>query len=160
MFKRAFAPLIALSAVLAMTSSPATAPLPNLPKGSTVFISPMEGFDTYFRAATRTGKLPLVFVRTRAEADYEITGHTRGTTADENGRGDDQTTTRQQTTIRITNIESGQIVFAHSVDTRVHSQANRPGRKVVAPAQFIHLGKQTAARACVAALQEALNATP
>jgi hypothetical protein len=160
MFRRTFAPLIALSAVLAMASAATTAPLPTLPKGSTVYVSPMEGFGSYFRTAAKTVNLPLVFVRTRAEADYEMTGGTRGSATDEKSGDDDQATMLQHATIRIANIDTGQIVFAHSVDTRVHSQANRAGRKIVAPAQFLHLGKQTAARACVAALQEALNGTP
>jgi hypothetical protein len=94
------------------------------------------------------------------EAGYEITGLSGLTTSNEDGRREDQATTRQHTTITVMNIESGQTVFTHSVDTRVHSRANRSGRTIVVPARLLHIGKQTAARACAAALQKAMNDTP
>jgi len=156
MFRRTFVGLVVVSAVLVVASPVTTAASPELPKGSRVFISPMDGFDTYIRAATKAVKLPLVFVRTRAEADYEITGVTKPNV---DVRDDDHRTTRQRTVITLTNITSGQTVFTHSVDTRVESP-NQPGRRILPPAQLLHRGKQTAARACVSALQQALNAKP
>jgi hypothetical protein len=45
--------------MVAMTSSRATAQVPKLPAGSKVFIASMDGFDKYFRAATKRYATPL-----------------------------------------------------------------------------------------------------
>ena len=121
MFRRIFASLVGVSAALAMTSSVLAAPIPKLQSGSKVFIAPMAGFETYFRAATKAATLPLVFVRTRAEADYEITGLTKQVPSDEAENVADFRTTRQETAVRITRIDSGEEVFRHSVRTLVRS---------------------------------------
>ena len=161
MFRRIFASLVGVSAVLAMTSSVWAAPIPKLPSGSKVFIAPMAGFETYFRAATKAATLPLVFVRTRAEADYEITGITKQVPSDEAEHVADFNTTRQETTVRITRIDSGQEVFQHSVRTLVRSP-NDEARIVhwttpsPTPNRLLAIGKETAARRCVQAMEDAL----
>ena len=162
MFRRIFASLVGVSAVLAMTSSVlAAAPIPKLRSGSKVFIAPMAGFETYFRAATKAATLPLAFVGTRAEADYEITGITKQVPSDEAENVADFRTTRQETAVRITRIDSGEEVFRHSVRTLVRSP-NEEARIVhwttrsQTPNQLLAIGKETAARRCVQALQGAL----
>ena len=162
MFRRIFASLVGVSAVLAMTISVlAAAPIPKLPSGSKVFIAPMVGFETYFRAATKAATLPLVFVRTRAEADYEITGITKQVPSDEAENVADFRTTRQETAVRVTKIDSGEEVFRHSVRTLVRSP-NEEARIVhwttrsQTPNRLLAIGKETAAQRCVQALQGAL----
>ena len=161
MFRRIFASLVGVSAALAMTSSVLAAPIPKLQPGSKVFIAPMAGFETYFRAATKAATLPLVFVRTRAEADYEITGLTKQVPSDEAENVADFRTTRQETAVRITRIESGEEVFRHSVRTLVRSP-NEEMRIVhwttrsQTPNRLLAIGKETAAQRCVQALQGAL----
>jgi hypothetical protein len=108
----------------------------------------MAGFDTYFRAATKDSKLPLVFVRTRALAEYEITGLTKELPSDEAENVADFRTTRQETTVRVTRIDSGQEVFHHSVRTLVRSP-NDEARIVdwttrsQTPNRLLAIGKET-----------------
>jgi hypothetical protein len=150
-----------VSAVLAMTSSVFAASTPKLQSGSKVFVAPMPGFDTYFRVAARDIGLPVVFVRTRAEAEYEITGVTQQVPSDEAENVAGFRTTRQETTVRVTQIDSGQEVFRHSVRTLVRSP-NEEARIVYwttrsqTPTRLLAIGKETAARRCVQALQDAL----
>ena len=161
MFRRMFASLVVVSAVLAMTSTGLAAATAKLQSGSKVFVAPMAGFDAYFRAATRNSKLPLVFVRTRALAEYEITGFTKEVPSEEAENVAESRTTRQETTVRVTRIDSGQEVFQHSVRTLVRSP-NESARIVYwatrseTPNRLLAIGKETAARRCVQAMQDAL----
>ena len=161
MFRRIFASLIVVSAVLAMTVTGLAAPTPKLQSGSKVFVASMAGFDTYFRAATKDSKLPLVFVRTRALAEYEITGVTKEVPSDVAEHVADFRTTRQETAVRITRIDSGEEVFRHSVRTLVRSP-NEEARIVhwttrsQTPNRLLAIGQETAAQRCVQALQGAL----
>ena len=77
MVRRILASVVGVSTVLVLSGSFAAAQVPQLPKGSKVFIASMDGLETYMRRATSAVDFPLVFVRTRAEADYELTGTTR-----------------------------------------------------------------------------------
>ena len=163
MFRRIFASLVVVSAVLAMTSTGLAAPTPKLPSGSKVFVAPMAGFDTYFRAATKASKLPLVFVRTRALAEYEITGFTKEVPSEEAENVVDFRTTRQETTIRVTRIDSGEEVFQHSVRTLVRSPTESArivywATRGETPNRLLAIGKETAARRCVHAMQDTLIA--
>ena len=163
MFRRIVASLVGVLAVLTMTTSALAAPSLKLPVGSKVFIAPMAGFDTYFRSATNSVTLPLVFVRTRALAEYEVTGITKEVPSEEAENVADFRTTRQDTIIRVTRIDSGQEVFQHSVRTLVRSP-NESARIVywatrsVTPNRVLAIGKETAARRCVQAMQDALTA--
>lgn len=168
MFRRIFASLIVVSAVLAMTVTGLAAPTPKLQSGSKVFVASMAGFDRYFRAATKDSKLPLVFVRTRAQADYEITGITKQVAFDDpmpSGEAENVAnvrTTRQETTVRVTRIDSGEEVFQHSVRTLVRlpndeAQIVHWTTRSQTPNQLLAIGKETAARRCVQALLDALT---
>ena len=46
---------------------------PQIKSASTVYIEPMEGYETYLAAAFTKKHVPLVFVTDRAKADYIIT---------------------------------------------------------------------------------------
>src|SRR5947199_384929 len=50
-----------------------SAPKP-IPQGAKVFVAPMNGYETYIKAAIQKKKLPLVLVEQRDLADFEIAG--------------------------------------------------------------------------------------
>jgi hypothetical protein len=164
MSKRPFCVLVAVSAVLAMASSVQSAPLPRLPSGSKVFIAPMAGFGGFFRAATERVEIPLVFVATRDQAVYEVTGTTKEVRPEVEGISAVRTT-RQHTTMTITQIESGETVFTHSVRTEITSpyssdrMVDRTTRTPT-PSRLLALGKENAARRCAQALQDSMNLKP
>jgi hypothetical protein len=65
---------------------------------------------------------------------------------------------RQDTTVSMTRIASGEAVFTHSVTTLVRSQGKsarifEAGGHGQTPNRLLHAGKQTAARQCVKAMQ-------
>lgn len=157
--------LAVLSAVLALTPSATAAPRPDLPVGSKVWIAPMAGFEQYLRPALAAVDLPLVFVRTRAQADFEISGISQELPSETEEGSRDVRTMRQNTTVRITCIESGETVFRHSIRTVVRTP-HAPARIVYwatrsqTPAGIVATGKATAARRWVRVLQQALNDTP
>ena len=48
---------------------------PQLKSGSTVFIEPMDGYETYLAAAIAKKKVPLILVADKSKADYTITSN-------------------------------------------------------------------------------------
>jgi len=169
MFRRNLLCLVGVSVALAMLSSVSAAPLTNLPSGSRVFIAKMPGLDAYFRAATIAIDVPLVFVATKAEADFVVTGTTKEMPRDPNldvehaARG--VRTTRLNSTIEIANIKSGEIVFRHTVRTLVHAPGDNdslPHRATGdrTSSSLLASGRENAARRCVQALQDAMNGKP
>jgi hypothetical protein len=159
MFRRLFVAVVGVSAVLTIGGAVLAEPRPLLPSASKVFIAPMAGFRPYFLAAATAANLPLGFVRTRAQADYEITGVTQASNLlwEEGVR--DHVTIRQDTTVRMTRIKSGETVFQHSVRTLV--RAPNDGARIVnwgtvsqTPSSLTAIAKETAARRCVRALAE------
>jgi hypothetical protein len=169
MLRRIFSCLVGVSAALAMLSSASAAPLTNLPPGSSVFIASMPGLGSYFRAATKAIDVPLVFVATEAEADFVVSGTTKEMPRDRKLDADDAAsgvrTTRVDTTIQIANIKSGELVFKHSVRTLVQTPADETGHPHRATgdrtsASLLANGKETAARRCVLALQDAMKEKP
>jgi hypothetical protein len=46
---------------------------PQLKSGSTIFIEPMDGYETYLAAAIAKKKVPLIVVTDKTKADYIIT---------------------------------------------------------------------------------------
>ena len=165
MFRRLFAALVALWVLLAIGGAVLAEPRPILPSASKVFVAPMAGFRPYFVAAATAANLPLGFVRTRAQADYEITGVTHASNLlwEEGAR--DHVTIRQDTTVRMTKIKSGEIVFHHSVQTLVRSPND--GARIVhwgtvsqTPSSLTAMAKKTAAGRCVRALAQWARVQP
>lgn len=155
---------LAVSVMMAMTSALVTAQPPQLPAGSKVFIASMDGFDKYFGAATKGVEFPLVFVKTRAEAVYEVTGSTKEVPPGAEGINGVLRTSKSDTTIRVSKIDSGQIVFTHSITTTVswpnHAGKVDPARRNSTPSRILATGKETAARQCAQALRNAINMKP
>jgi hypothetical protein len=155
---------VAVSAMMAVASAIVTAQPPQLPAGSKVFIASMDGFDKYFRAATKDVEFPLVFVKTRAEAVYEVTGSTKEVPAGAEVANGDLRTSQRDTTIKVSNIDSGETVFTHSITTTVnwpsHGAKADPANRNPTPSRILAIGKETAARQCAKALRNAINVKP
>jgi hypothetical protein len=105
--------------------------------GSTVYIEPMDGYETYLAAALTKKHVPLIAVADRSKAEYVITGtvghrtpaqpavvvnntnNSGGNSAFENGmqRAAERQAARGSTSasISVIDAQSSQIVFAYAV---------------------------------------------
>jgi hypothetical protein len=112
-----------------------------IPQGAKVFIAPMDGYETYIKAALQKKKLPLVIVEQRDQADFEITGSAesqKAGTAKKVIMLDWHST--EQASIRITDLKSSEVIFAYSVHK----------------ASSAH-GKQSSAEACAKHVRDAIE---
>ena len=88
--------------------------------GAKVFIAPMEAFENFPTAAIVQKAVPVLVVRERRQADFEVTGSAdtrRGATA-----------TIAEATFTVTRISTGVVAFAYAVQ----SDASGEGRKSAA----------------------------
>jgi hypothetical protein len=112
--------------------------------GARIYINEMpDDFHTYLKAALTAKKVPLNVVPSRDQADFEIKGSSETQKAGAakkaillNWHSD------EQASISISNIKSGEIVFAYSVNKK--SSAH---------------GKQSTAEACAKHLKDELEKT-
>lgn len=139
--KRSCSMMIFLAFLVSLTCLEA-GPKPVLDEGAKVFIAAMpDGFDTYLKAAIEKKKVPLTVVGSKEEADYEITGASETQKA-----GKAKKILRlnwhsaEQASISVTNLKTGEIVFAYSVNKE--SSAH---------------GKQSTAEACAKNLKKAVR---
>jgi hypothetical protein len=112
-----------------------------IPAGSTVYIAPMDGFETFLKAALAEKEVPLVVVEDKDKADFEITGSSnsqKASTAKKVFRGSWHS--REEASINVANIKTGEIVFAYSA----HKENS------------VH-GKQSSAEACAKHLKERIS---
>jgi hypothetical protein len=104
------------------TASPAAAPnhasvnATKIPSGSKVYVAPMGGFENYVVAGILKKKVPVTIVTDRDKADYEIKGSAETEKA---GWAKmlflSSDSSNEQASINVTEIKSGNIVFAYSV---------------------------------------------
>ncbi len=130
---------IALIAVAAYSA--ALAADRTIPEGSKVFIAPMDGFETYLKAALDKKKVPITIVEQRDAADYELSGSAESQKANKAKKIimlDWRST--EQASIKLTDTKSSEVVFAYSVHK----------------ASSAH-GKQSSAEACAKHLKEAVK---
>lgn len=88
-----------------------------IPSGSKIYVAPMGGFENYVVAGILKKKVPVSIVAARDKADYEING-----SAETQKAGwakivfmkSDQT--NEQASIQVTEIKTGAVVFAYSVN--------------------------------------------
>jgi hypothetical protein len=88
-----------------------------VPSGSKIYVAPMGGFENYVVAGILKKKVPVTIVADRSKADYEING-----SAETQKAGwakivfmsSDQT--NEQASIQVTEIKTGTVVFAYSVN--------------------------------------------
>jgi hypothetical protein len=108
-----------------------------IPKGTKVFIAPIaDGFDTYLKDAIAKKKVPVEITATRDQADYEITGAAesqKAGTAKKVIFGNWHS--REEASITVSNIKSGEVVWAYSV----HEEASTHGKRSSAEACAKHL---------------------
>ena len=118
------------------------APGASIRAGSKVFVHPMpDGFDVYFKAALARKKVPLVVVGMRDEAELEIKGTSetqKAGAAKKIFMGSWQSD--EQASISVTNVQSGEIVYAYSVNKKNSAH-----------------GKRTSAESCAKHLKEAIE---
>ena len=112
-------------------------PSEKIPSGAKVFIAPItDGFDTYLKDAIGKKKVPVEVVASRDQADYEITG-----TAESQKAGAAKKIilgnwhSREEASITLSNIKSGEVVWAYSV----HEEASTHGKRSSAEACAKHL---------------------
>jgi hypothetical protein len=104
--------------------------------GSKVYIASMDGFETYLKAAIVKKHVALELVEQREKADYELTGVSESKKA---GAAKilimGSIHSREEASIRMTNIKSGEVVYAYSV----HKENSAHGKQSTAEACAKHL---------------------
>jgi hypothetical protein len=114
-----------------------------IPAGSKVFIAPMDGFETYFKAALEKKRVPVVVVEDRDKADFEISGSSesqKASTAKKVIMLDWRS--KEQASIKVTNMKSSVVVFAYSV----HKASSAHGKQSSAEACAKHLKEKIKTR--------------
>ncbi|MGH9826957.1 MAG: hypothetical protein ACREDR_27330 [Blastocatellia bacterium] len=131
----------ALLVVLCLTISagsrtPSAQGSATIPAGSKVYIAPMDGFETYLKAAIEKKEVPLVVVEDRDKADFEISGVANSQKASAAKKiilGSWHS--REEASVNVANIKTGEVVFAYSV----HKENSAHGKKSTAEACAKHL---------------------
>jgi len=106
-----------------------------IPAGSKVFINPMDGFESYLKDAFKDKKVPLVIVWDKSQADFEITGTSNSQKAGAMKKILGNWHSREEASINLTNLKTGETVFAYSV----HKDSSAHGKKSTAEACAKHL---------------------
>jgi len=132
------APLMALCLVVCAgaAQAPDVHSSTAIPAGSKVYVAPMDGFETFLKAALEKKEVPLVVVEDKDKADFEITGASSSQKASAakkiimlNWHS------REEASINVANIKTGEIVFAYSA----HKESSAHGKKSSAEACAKHL---------------------
>lgn len=114
----------------------------SIPAGSKVFLEPMDGFETYLKAAMTKKKVPLQVVEDKAQADYIITGHSesqKASTAKKVILGNWHS--NEDASISVSDVKTGEVVFAYEA----HKDSSAHGQQSTAEACAKHLKDQTVA---------------
>ena len=112
------------------------APQQKIPAGSKVYVAPMDGFETYLKAAIAKKKVPIEIVDQREKAEYEITGVSESKKAGAAKKvimGSWHST--EDASIKISNLKTGEIAYAYSV----HEENSTHGKQSSAEACAKHL---------------------
>ena len=110
-----------------------------IPAQSKVYLAPMGGWESDLKTALQTKKVPVEVVAERDKADYEITGTSeskKASTAKKLIMKDWHSD--EQASITITEIKSGEVVYAYSVN----KQSSAHGKRSTAEACAKHLKEQ------------------
>jgi len=111
-------------------------PQQKIPAGSKVYIAPMDGFESYLKAAIAKKKVPLEIVDQREMAEYEITGVSASKKASAAKiliLGSWQST--EDASIKVSNLKTGEVAYAYSV----HKDNSAHGKQSTAEACAKHL---------------------
>ncbi len=110
-----------------------------IPPQAKVYLAPMGGFENDLKAALQSKKVPVEVVTEREKADYEITG-----TAESQKAGAAKKVimgnwhSSEQASVTVTEMKSGEVVFAYSVN----KQSSAHGKRSTAEACAKHLKDQ------------------
>ncbi len=110
-----------------------------IPPQAKVYLAPVGGFENDLKAALQSKKVPVEVVTEREKADYEITG-----TAESQKAGAAKKVimgnwhSSEQASITVTEMKSGEVVFAYSVN----KQSSAHGKRSTAEACAKHLKDQ------------------
>lgn len=107
-----------------------------IPPNAKVFISPMDGFETYLKAAIAKKKVPVEIVEDKSKAEFEIVGAAeskKASTAKKIIMWNWHST--EQASIQVINVKSSEVVFAYSV----HKASSAHGKQSSAEACAKHL---------------------
>jgi len=110
-----------------------------IPAQSKVYLAPMGGWESDLKTALQSKKVPVEVVAERDKADYEITGTSesqKASTAKKLIMGDWHS--NEQASITVTEIKSGEVVYAYSVN----KQSSAHGKRSTAEACAKHLKEQ------------------
>jgi hypothetical protein len=106
----------------------------SLPNGARIFLAPMpNGFEIYAAAGLEKKKVPVVVVIDRDKADYELSGVSdsdRAGWAKMLFLGSQQTS--ESASIKITNLKTGNVVFAYSVNKSNSARGKQSAGEAVA----------------------------
>jgi hypothetical protein len=112
-------------------------PSQKIPKGAKIFIGPIaDGYETFLKDAMAVKKVPVEIVANRDRAEYEITG-----TAETQKAGAAKIIimgnwhSREEASITLSNLKSGEVVWAYSV----HEEGSTHGKRSSAEACAKHL---------------------
>jgi hypothetical protein len=112
-----------------------------IPAGSKVYVAPMDGFETYLKAALDKKNVPLTVVENKQDAEYEITGTAstqKAGTAKKIIMGSWHS--KEEASIQVADLKTGVVVFAYSY-------ANQNSAH----------GKRSSAEACAKHLKDAIG---
>lgn len=128
-----------LAAIMAIPAFAKDEPSKKIPAHAKVFLAPMGGFEQDLKTAIEKKKVPVEIVADRAQADFEITG-----TSETEKAGKAKKIIRwdwhsnEQASITVSEIKSGEVFFAYSVN----KQSSAHGRRSTAEACAKHLKEQ------------------
>jgi hypothetical protein len=112
-------------------------PSQKIPKGAKVFIAPIsDGYESFLKDAMSAKKVPIEVVSNRDEADYEITGSAESQKAGAAKKiimGNWHS--REEASITLSNLKSGEVVWAYSV----HEEGSTHGKRSSAESCAKHL---------------------
>ncbi len=127
---------VGLSAVLLFCMAAKAKEPAVITAGSTVYIAPMDGFETYLKAAIEKKKVPLTLVDNKQDAAYEITGvasSQKASTAKKILFGSWHS--REEASIQVTDLKTGVVAFAYSY----HASNSAHGKRSSAESCAKHL---------------------
>jgi hypothetical protein len=112
-------------------------PSEKIPKGAKVFIAPIsDGYESFLKDAMSAKKVPIEVVSSRDQADYEITGSAESQKAGAAKKiimGNWHS--REEASITLSNLKSGEVVWAYSV----HEEGSTHGKRSSAESCAKHL---------------------
>ncbi len=107
-----------------------------IPAGAKVFISPMDGFETYLKAAIIKKKVPVEIVEDKSKAEFEIVGAAdskKASTAKKIIMWNWHST--EEASIQVIDVKSSEVTFAYAV----HKASSAHGKQSSAEACAKHL---------------------